>query len=375
MIQTMNFTPSAPQIERLLRSSTAADAATLARQYLEDHRPWTAIAVCEAAFRLGLVDPALTLCLADAHFRSGRAPEALAVVNDLLGDVPDHLPAQSLQARLLAALGSPTAARDILLRVVARYPDYPGALAALSSLMFPGPSYREVIDRLHRLVRPATYLEIGVETGATLALAAAARVPVGIDPHPEKMVITTSPNTRLYPMTSDAFFERETAGTVFHGQPVDLAFIDGMHWFEYVLRDFANVESWCTPASTILLHDCLPVTGVAARRERESSFWVGDTWKALECLLEYRPDLHIRVIPTGPSGLVVVRHLDPGSTVLADRMEEILTRYRDCAYPNEPGAWPESYPMVANDDEGLRQAVAQETSRNPQDTIFEPNPQ
>jgi predicted O-methyltransferase YrrM len=354
----MNFIPPAPQIERLLQSSTAADAATLARQYLEDDRPWTAIAVCEAAFRLGLVDPALTLCLADAHFRTGHAPEALAIVNDLLGDVPAHLAAQSLQARLLAAIGNPAAAREVLLRVVARYPDYPGALAALSGLMFPGPSYRAVIDRLHRLLRPATYLEIGVETGETLALAAAAGVAVGIDPHPEKMVIAPSPNTRLYPMTSDEFFARETAGTVFQGQPIDLAFIDGMHWFENVLRDFAHVESWCTPASTILLHDCLPVTGVAARRERASSFWVGDTWKALECLLEYRPDLRIRVIPTAPSGLVVVRHLDPDSTVLADRMEEILTRYRDRACSDEPGAWPGRYPMVANDNEGLLQTVA-----------------
>jgi predicted O-methyltransferase YrrM len=353
----MNFTPPAPQIERFLRDSTVADAATLARQYVEDKRPWTAIAVCEAAFRLGLVDPTLRLCLAEAHLRTGNASEALAVVNDLLGDVPDHLAARFVQARLLAALGRPTAACTTLRHIVARYPDYPGVLAALSGLMFPGPSYRAVIDRLHRLLRPAIYLEIGVETGETLTLAAAARVAVGIDPHPEKVVVTTSPNTRLHAMTSDEFFARETAGTVFQEQPVDLAFIDGMHWFEHVLRDFANVEAWCTPASTILLHDCLPVADVAARRERASSFWSGDAWKALECLLEYRPDLRIRVIPTSPSGLVVVRHLDPRSTVLADRMEEILTRYRDRTYPHEPEAWPRLYPMVANDDEGLRQAV------------------
>lgn len=354
----MDFTPPAQEIEYLLRRSTAAGAATLALQYLEEYCPWTAIAVCEAAVRLGLVDPALTLCLADAHFRAGRAPEALAVVDDLLGEVPDHLGAQSLQARVLAALGKPTAARDILLRVVTRYPDYPGALAAMSSVMFPGPPYRAVIDHLHRLLRPATYLEIGVETGETLALAVTARLPVGIDPHPEKLVVTTSPNTRLYPMTSDEFFARKTVRAVFEGHPLDVAFIDGMHQFEYVLRDFANVERWCTRDSTILLHDCLPVASVAARRERASTFWVGDTWKALECLLDYRPDLRIRVIPTGPSGLVVVRHLDPSSTVLVDRMDEIRARYRDRVYPHEPGAWPARYPMVSNDDEGLGQAAA-----------------
>src|SRR5579862_7457441 len=118
----MDFTPPAAEIEHLLRRSTAADAAALARQYLEDHSPWTAIAVCEAAARLGLIDPALTLCLADAHFRAGRAPEALALVDDLLAGVPNHLAAQFLQARLLAAAGRPAASREILQRVVAGYP-------------------------------------------------------------------------------------------------------------------------------------------------------------------------------------------------------------------------------------------------------------
>src|SRR5207249_4978358 len=108
----------------------------------------------------------------------GRGREALAVVGDLLGDVPDHLAAQFLQAQVLATLGEPTAAREILLRIIARYPDYPGALAALSSVVFPGPAYRAVIDQLHGVLRPATYLEIGVETGETLALAAAAGIVV-----------------------------------------------------------------------------------------------------------------------------------------------------------------------------------------------------
>jgi tetratricopeptide (TPR) repeat protein len=298
------------------------------------------------------------LCLADAYFRAGRVPEALTVVDGLLDDSPDHLAAQFLQAQVLAALGRPSAACRTLRRVIDRYPDYPGALAALSSVMFPGPPYRVVIEHLHRLLQPATYLEVGLETGKTFALAAATRIAVGIDPHPEKVVVPASPNSRIYQMTSDEFFSREHAGAVFDGQAIDLAFIDGLHWFEYVLRDFANVERWCAPASTILLHDCLPIATVAAQRERASTFWVGDTWKALECLLEYRPDLHIHVVPTGPSGLVIVRHLDPRSTVLSDRMPEICARDRDRPYPHDPGVWPTRYPMVCNDDEGVLKTIA-----------------
>ena len=43
-----------------------------------------------------------------------------------------------------------------------------------------GKSYPSVMSRLHRYCRPATYLEIGTETGRTLALARCASI--AIDP-------------------------------------------------------------------------------------------------------------------------------------------------------------------------------------------------
>jgi predicted O-methyltransferase YrrM len=297
----MSVTPTASQIEELLKQSTPEDAALIARRYLDDYGPGTAVAVCEAATRLGYV--------------------------------------------------------DVLLRIVDDDPDYPGALSALSNVTFPGPPYWEVLASLHASLRPATYLEIGVATGGTLSLAGPACQAVGVDPHPERMRVAVAPNHRLYPMTSDEFFARETSNSVFAGRALDLAFIDGMHWFEYVLRDFASAERWCTPRSTILLHDCLPVAGVAAKRERASQFWVGDAWKALECLLDYRPDLHVRVIPTAPSGLVVVRNLDPHSTVLVEHMHDIVQRYRHMTYPHEPRTWSARLPIVGNDHQGLGEAL------------------
>ena len=50
--------------------------------------------------------------------------------------------------------------------------------------------------------------------------------------------------------TSDDFFARPDAAEVLGGVPLDLAFIDGMHQFEYALRDFMHLEHWATPEST-----------------------------------------------------------------------------------------------------------------------------
>jgi hypothetical protein len=156
-------------------------------------------------------------------------------------------------------------------------------------------------------------------------------------------------------MTSDQFFERETCDRVF-GRAVDLSFIDGLHVFQQVLRDFIAVERWSAPSSTIVLHDCLPVTRIAARVQRETHFWVGDTWKVLECLLDYRPDLDIALVPTAPSGLAVVRRLDPRSTVLVDAVQDILARYIG-EYPHQPEAWSARYRLTSNDDAGLSRAL------------------
>ena len=138
---------------------------------------------------------------------------------------------------------------------------------------------------------------------------------------------------------------------------MDLAFIDGMHRFEYVLRDFCNVERWCAATSTIILHDCLPVAPSAALPARRSHFWVGDCWKAIECLVAHRPDLTLTTLPCYPSGLIVVRGLDPHSRVLSERMPELERQYAERPYPHAPGAWPPAYGVVDNSAAGLAFAL------------------
>jgi predicted O-methyltransferase YrrM len=189
-------------------------------------------------------------------------------------------------------------------------------------------AYYGTLRRLHQAVRPRTYLEIGIRKGDSLALATTATVAVGIDPAP-MLAAPPAANARIFPLTSDDFFATCDVRAELGGRELDMAFIDGMHLFEFVVRDFANVERFSSPGTVVVLHDCLPVDAVSAARERSTSLWTGDVWKVVPVLRRYRPDLRLTVIDAPPSGLVIVESLDPASTVLADNMERILDEFTD----------------------------------------------
>lgn len=196
----------------------------------------------------------------------------------------------------------------------------------MAQTALPGPYYTEVLAALHARLRPRTYLETGVASGKTIALAAAATRAVGVDPQP-KIAVPLGPNVTIVPMTSDNFFARPDVPALFGGAPVELAFIDGMHHFEYALRDFAGIERLADPGGTILLHDCYPLDRLTAERERRTVFWSGDCWRVVLALKKYRPDLLIATVATAPTGLVLIRRLDPGSRLLEQRLDEIVAEF------------------------------------------------
>src|SRR5262249_26303853 len=134
--------------------------------------------------------------------------------------------------------------------------------------------------------------------------------------------VTLGANATVYEMTSDEFFARhDVRGKL--GGPIELAFIDGMHHFEFALRDFINIEKSCTPDSTVLFHDAYPLDRATAERERRTGFWSGDIWRFVLALRKYRPDLRVHTIASAPTGLGVIRGLDPSSRVLGERYAEI----------------------------------------------------
>jgi hypothetical protein len=352
-----SYVPPGEEIRAALASASAADLVFFARQCLERGGYDHAIALAEALRERTGHEPALVLCEAVAWFLAGDRERALASVEMLSAARPADLNARSVLGEMRARTGDAAGARRAFLELTERYPDYPGAQGALASLFMPGPPYREVLAAIHRALAPSTYLEIGVETGATLALAATAKVAVGVDPE-AVLEVALPANARVVREESDHFFRTRGRSTLFGERPVELVFIDGMHRFEFALRDFANSEAWSSPKGTIVLHDCVPLVRASAARERKTRFWVGDTWKAAFAIARHRPDLRIRTILTPPSGLVVVRNLDPSSTLLKDRYDAIVKELADADYPFEPGDWPPELHAVANDAEGLREALA-----------------
>jgi hypothetical protein len=191
---------------------------------------------------------------------------------------------------------------------------------------FPGEDYFHLLRRIHDLLKPRTYLEIGVAQGDSLRQVKAPTLAIGIDPEPQ-LAAPLEPNQRVFAETSDAFFAGHDVRAELGGQPLDLAFIDGMHHFEFAMRDFANVESLCTPQSTILIHDTYPLDRATAERERQRLFWSGDIWRLVVLLKKYRPELAIHTIATAPTGLTVVRNLDPGSRLIFERHDELCREF------------------------------------------------
>lgn len=201
----------------------------------------------------------------------------------------------------------------------------------LAKIALSGENYRDLIKRIHEHFRPRTYVEIGVALGSTIALAGAETLAIGVDPAPQ--VEGTLPGrARIVAETSDDFFASHDLRKEFAGLPLDLAFIDGMHLFEYVLRDFINLERNGTPGTTILLHDCYPLDELTAARQRLTVFWTGDVWKLTVCLKKYRPDLRIHTLAAPPSGLAVIRGLDPASTVLSAQFDSLCGEFIPLPY-------------------------------------------
>ncbi|MEA2834270.1 MAG: hypothetical protein QOG66_2472 [Methylobacteriaceae bacterium] len=198
--------------------------------------------------------------------------------------------------------------------------------------------HHDFLQFLKHIVRPEVYLEIGVASGVTLFGEPRASTLIGVDPDPH---LTIDPSSfpwhgSLFREPSDAFFSRSAIKEV-TDKPVDLTFVDGMHWAEFALRDIRNAEAISQRNGVIAVHDIYPKTAKEAGREfNAEGNWMGDVFKATHALRKFRPDLKIVLISDiPPSGMAVIYDLDPSNRVLFDRYDAVVEYMRSLDYDRD----------------------------------------
>ena len=179
----------------------------------------------------------------------------------------------------------------------------------------------DVILALMRQKNLKNYLEIGVENGhiffrikSTLKVAVDPRFLFDFSRRLGKSIINPyNFNNQYFEKTSDAFFAQD-AQRVFAAKKLQLALVDGMHEYQFALRDVENTLNYMQEDGVIILHDCNPQTAGAAGRfeDWETGEWNGDVWRTIIHLRSQRPDLTVFVLDTD-QGLGIVTRQKPTS--------------------------------------------------------------
>lgn len=185
--------------------------------------------------------------------------------------------------------------------------------------------YYAFLAELHRRLAPRAYLEVGVRNGGSLAQSRCRSV--GIDPN-FSITYELDGDVALFRTTSDEYFSRPDPLAPTGGTPFDLTFIDGLHLFEFALRDFIHAEACSSPRGLVVFDDVLPRSVDEAARQRHTDAWTGDVYGLVAVLARYRPDLVVVPIGTQPTGELLVTGLNPDDTTLRDAFDQILTEFR-----------------------------------------------
>ncbi|MFM7445964.1 MAG: class I SAM-dependent methyltransferase [Tabrizicola sp.] len=191
-----------------------------------------------------------------------------------------------------------------------------------------GMPYYRFLRGLHEQCLLDWYLEVGCRSGESFAPVRSKTIAVDPFFRAEINIIGKKPALHVFQATSDDFF---TSGFLArNGIRLSLAFLDGMHLFDFLLRDFMNTEAAMDPDGVIMMHDCVPYGLKMTRSDLNNlpgGAWTGDVWKLIPILQEWRPDLTITVLDCRPTGLVCVSGLDPANRVLRDNYDRIIADY------------------------------------------------
>ena len=106
--------------------------------------------------------------------------------------------------------------------------------------------------------------------------------------------------------TSDNFFKN-------NDNTFDVIFIDGLHYYQQVIKDINNSLEILNNDGFILVHDCLPKSLAQQAVPRYRGYWNGDVWKSI-VELRTKPNLDIFTSQID-FGIAVIRK-KPNSAIL-----------------------------------------------------------
>jgi hypothetical protein len=203
-----------------------------------------------------------------------------------------------------------------------------------------GLRYLRILKGLHQRLKPDWYLEIGTRAGSSLRLVDGNFVAIGPQFQLQHDVPLKGREMMFFQDTADSFFKTGTARRL-KGR-ITLAFLDGLHHYEVLLRDFTNVEPLMAPGGMVILHDCLPYNiPMTDRIQPPNTEWAGDVWKTLLILLATRPDLQIDILDAAPTGLVVIRNMDGAQKkAMKARYKALIKTWDSVTLDTYPGGLP-----------------------------------
>lgn len=204
-----------------------------------------------------------------------------------------------------------------------------------------GQGYLQTLAEIVSAMEAEWYLEIGSRSGTSLARIGCNFIAIDPEFKLSNPVFQAARKMHFFQMTSDAFFEDDFLAST--GIRPDVAFVDGMHHFEFALRDFINCEAAMGPDGVVILHDVCPSTLAMASRDMDELHarraWTGDVWKVVVALRDHRPDLQIHVLDAAKTGLCVIHGLNPQDRTLKDKLDEIIAHYVDADLGKLGPAW------------------------------------
>jgi len=200
---------------------------------------------------------------------------------------------------------------------------------------------KQLIQEIINKKKYTTYLEIGVFAGGVFFPVKAKRK-IAVDPEftfgkfkrRKKILKNLSNfNASYYEISSDDFFDKY-ADALFKDRPIDICLIDGMHEYEYALRDVENTLNYLQQDGVIIMHDCNPRIAEAAisfqewKNKNYEGNWNGNVWKTIIHLRSLRKDISVFVLDVD-HGLGIVCKRPPADTLSFTKAEIYSLTYND----------------------------------------------